>query len=78
MKRFLITLSITAFFWPFWMQQYTVRRASQTGQQTATQVAPRCCAGGCCRFATAPQRTAADIPKPPTTKMAGDVNTNVK
>jgi len=75
MKRILITLLVTAFFWPFWMQQYTVRRAQQTGQQTATQVAPRCCAGGCCRFASAPQRPAADLPKPPA-KIAGDVVPN--
>ena len=77
MKRFLITLLVTAFFWPFWMQQYTtVRRAPQTGQQTATLVTPRCCAGGCCRFAPAPQRPA-DLPKPPA-KIAGDVPNNVK
>lgn len=72
MKRFLTMLSITAFFWPFWYQ-YTQPRVmqQQTGQKTATQVAPRCCAGGCCRFASAPQRPAADLPKPPA-KIAGD------
>jgi len=73
MKRFLITLSVTAFFWPCWMQQYTQPRVMQP--QTATQMAPRCCAGGCCRFASAPQRPAADLPKPPA-KIAGDVVPN--